>query len=378
MKFTQEELYRIYQLAQNQGVEPLLTDVEKLEDGHLGLVFRAKIKDDPEVKNAETVNYIEQVKRGEKVQAQMDVPILPDSIFQAANEKQSHLERTVQETTYIFKLDKFEFPEEGGILCYLKGWDDDPNFGNGGKYNPLKYPRKGFPQPEPLSACNLAKRVLICQLKYFAAHPVSALPLLTKKGLNKWLDENGRIFGSILSPFYLADNRYMKCCRALREFLIIFLQEIGVKKPIAETIAQAIITMIEWDTAYSYRIRDLATVTNKELLSENPGREFKKIMDALMDRDPIRHELQGKFRAVFTMAVWAMYIPKYRRAFRKALEVIDFTMVQADEADWYHMLGMTGYKFGGVPDEERAREYFRLHDGRPPLGMYVSNASISK
>lgn len=278
--------------------------------------------------------------------------VRPDAEVYEDEDKISRVDTTLGEKHVAFRFDHVEYPEEGGIYVYLKD---------------VLFPVKGIPTPEALSNCNLIKRVFISQVRYFAKHPWTLLPLIRIKTLEDLLREWAEINNMILGPFYLKDIRYSNICRELMKFAQVFLTELGVTGQFRETttiaymIARDLATIIEYDDAYRLRLEDLFSVTSKEKMLENPRRELNLMLKTLKERDA-RMTMNEKFVSIVRILSLALWVPKVRYAFTVALESIDFTKLQMDEADRYHTLRLTTYKFGGIEDDVRFKKYIEMHN----------------
>lgn len=242
------------------------------------------------------------------------------------------------------------YPKEGGMFVYLKG---------------LKYPTSGFPFPEACQAVNNVKRVLIGQLRFLAANPLGALPFLRRKNLSSWLREFVTVADSILSQFYLQDKRYSRACRQIRRFTESFLKKIHIDDGVAESFAKNFAMMFEFDNAYLFRVQDLANETTKERLLKNPIKEFKFMLDLLGERDP-RITMKERFGSAVKLLRLAFFVPGIKKAFKEALKEIDFTKIQMDEADRYHVLRWDKYDFFGQSFKERSQKFLAIHEGVAP------------
>lgn len=258
----------------------------------------------------------------------------------------------------LFRITKVDYPETGGIQIHLQGMNGVP----------LKYPAKGYPFPEACQANNIVKRNFIGKIRYLAKHPISALPLLRAKGLSDWLDELGSQANITLSPYYLRDHLYQDSCKEIRKFVAKFLEELGVNGESSVNTAEAVCFMFEYDNAYLFRLKDLLNDTSKEAILKNPRKEFKGILKRLKERDS-RMAMFERFNSALYLISLALYIPRFRRAFYKAMDEIDFKYLQMDDGDRYHVLRWIGYDFLGMTHEERIQKWFDIHDGNIPSAI---------
>src|SRR3990167_6066265 len=102
MKVSNQEAFRLHQLANTQGTNFELDDVEELDGEEFLLTLKGIVKDSPGSEaptTTETID-VEAIKKG-PVKANLTVPVPDNSIYQRSNEKGSLLDRTVQETQMI-------------------------------------------------------------------------------------------------------------------------------------------------------------------------------------------------------------------------------------------------------------------------------------
>lgn len=252
------------------------------------------------------------------------------------------------------------YPEEGGIFYELEGQ-------NGVR---LKYPVKGFPFPESAQANNGYKRLFIGQIRFLAKNPLSALSLLTYRGLESWLREMSSAGQIILGPYFLKDIRYQLSCREIRKFIYMFLKELKMPEDVSNSFSRNFAHMFENDDAYLLRLQDLANETSKEALQKNFRKEIERLLGILQQRDE-RPAMNLRFKSAAFLLSLGLWIPKYRRAFNKAMEGLEFKNIQMDDADKYHVLMRTGYNFLGRTFEERLDEFKKIHDGILPTAKIL-------
>lgn len=257
-----------------------------------------------------------------------------------------------------------EYPKDGGIFVHLVGIEAD------GSYVPLKYPTKGFPFPEAVQANNILKRMFIGQIRYLTKHPLSALPLLTKKGREAWLSELTSFADVAMQEFFLDAHRYQKSCRAIRTFAAEFLKGIGVSPGVAEGVAKAVATMFEYDNAYLFRLQDLVNETSKSALLLRPVREMWRLLKILRERDH-REKMHLRFKSGILLLSAALFWPPFRRAFHNAIWSTDIEHIRMDEGDRYHVLRWKGYNFLGRSFEDRGSEFLKIHNGKPPTAFIL-------
>ena|SRR3990167_7507597 len=262
----------------------------------------------------------------------------------------------------VFIFEKVEYPEDGGIFIYLQD---------------VLYPTKGFPTPEACQANNIAKRVLISQLRFFVKNPLAGVSLLRMKNFEKWLEEYHNVCYIVLGRYFLKQIRYQKTSRELWKFIRIFLNELGVKKTYhtdTDAYARNFVTLLEYDNAYMFRFQDLMNETSAKKLYDNPRKEILRLVEILNERDS-RISMDKKLRPLIKAGSLLLVIPRIKKAFRKALEMIDFTHLQMDDNDRYQVLRWDKYNFFGQSLAERSKTYLEMHKGVLPRQYIIQHRS---
>jgi hypothetical protein len=293
---------------------------------------------------------------------QLEIPYPPQDIYA---ENLTPVTQVTRERNDVFELDHIEYPPEGGIYVYHKG---------------TLHPTKGFPTPESVGSNNIAKRLFIGQMKFFANKNTLVaffgflfLPWKRKmRVVEAWIEGFNKLSGIVIRPYCMKPEYYSNSCRQIRIFVEKFCTFLGIRQSLANGFGQRVAHMIEFDNAYRYRIQDLLSETSAEKLAENPRREISRLINFLNVREP-KNNIKGKFLAVAELASIIFWHPRVKKALRKALECVDFSQMQMDEADRYHCLRFGNYEFGGIPLWIREQTYLRLHNGKPPMSYAVQN-----
>lgn len=289
-----------------------------------------------------------------------------------------HESETVEEHIFrapqpIYHLERTEYPPEGGIYNYLKG---------------LKYPTKGFPTPEACASANIFKRQFIGIIRWIARNPLAMLSLLSKKILAKFMMELASMAHITMGQYYLKPERYIKMNRELKIFLTTFIKEMGLKPSMNKNSTEieikkadsllydgfplAIITMIEYDNMYVLRLQDMANETTASALMDNPRKEILRLLKLFQQREQ-RNSMNDKVISASKILLWGLYMPGIRKAWKNALQSIDWTRIQMDEADRYHALRIYKYDVLGRTFEDRKEEYSRIHDGKIPMPLSIQS-----
>ncbi len=257
-----------------------------------------------------------------------------------------------------FIFDHMEYPENGQLA-----WFKD-----------CPFPQKGHPFPAALYAIGFPKRVLVSFLKVFSHKdfiwmffPVIFYSKKKKaeiisRFLTAFVDSSYKI----IEPFILAPERYSFFCRELRKLITSFLVDIGINNELADNFSEVFITLIEYDNAYRLRAEDILSETTKEKMTCNPRKEMLKLVDIMFKRS-VEKTVPEKYKKLVNLLGILLYIPSYKKAFRKSMESVDFTKLQLDEADRYHVLLWGDYNYLGKPIQERISIYNEYHLKHPPF-----------
>jgi hypothetical protein len=263
---------------------------------------------------------------------------------------------TILGETRVFAFERAEYPDEGGIYKYYHG---------------CLYPEKGIPFPQAIYACNLSKRFLIETIKLFSHSKLLMVAgMFSLEGIIKSVNDAAE---KNLSPFYYNGQYpryYAKPCKEVKNFLEMFLTTLGVSKLESERFAKNLITLIEQDNAYKYRIQDLAGATSIEYLLEDFPEELDYIFGIYMKRELPNREpgtevnpaMSGKLESIIRLAKAAWWIPKFRGAIRNGLKAIKWENLVMDDADKYHTALWIDYNYQGLSFEDRKAWFISLHD----------------
>lgn len=309
---------------------------------------------------------------------QAGIPQPDRHIFQ--DEAIDTTEHMLRQPQPVFKFIKAEHPtpenpqengDTGGIYVHLEG---------------VKYPTKGFPTPESCNANGLLKRTFISLVRWIGQNPLAILSLIRRKNLTRLLMELSYISDSAMKQYYLTDNRYNKANRQLRIGIESFIRGLGLKPDSKGTEVEqiykksalyykfplAIVTMLEYDNAYMLRLQDMANETTAEELIKHPRKELLRLVGLFKQREP-RMKMHDRIESLAKILLWGLYVPRVRRAWKQALNAMDWKQVQMDEADRYHVLRLFGYDVLGRTFEDRAAEFLEIHDGVSPKAYIMQS-----
>ena len=175
------------------------------------------------------------------------------------------------------------------------------------------------------------------------------------KVLNRVIDGYLDICDEVLRDHYLHPQFNMDICRALSQVIMDFLVGLGVEKIRSAKMSLVFITLLEYDMAYRLRVEDLLSETTKEKLLADPVGEAQRLVKILAERDWTRPHLVEKFDRFARLLKYGFLF--IRKPFRKALAPVDFSMLQLDEIDRYHVRHWKGYNWFGMTIEERVAKW---------------------
>ena len=168
-----------------------------------------------------------------------------------------------------------------------------------------------------------------------------------------------------LSEFYITDKDYSVPVWEIGQYIKHFLVNLGFSQEIAVKVAQMAMMILEFDNAYRYRLQDLCgTIMKKELLN-SPISTLKKIMRINSTRETYWTDVDGvsaksKIHKLKILA-YLLYIPKVRKAFKKAIQAIDLEKIKFNDNDRFHLSFWKGYEFEGKTFDQRYTPYQELY-----------------
>lgn len=174
----------------------------------------------------------------------------------------------------------------------------------------------------------------------------------------------------ILAEFYIKKEEYSVPVREVGIFVKRFLFYLGFNEDLAGHYADVVMMVLEFDNAYRYRLQDIVGETSKELLKNR--KEIIRLKEIYLKRELQQQDVldfgaRGKIARVFAFFSYALWIPKFRRAFDFALEGIDLEKIKLDINDRYHTSFWRGYDYEGKDFDTRYQFFLDTHkDGFPP------------
>lgn len=283
---------------------------------------------------------------------------------QVANEQNEH-----------YALD-FKVGEQNGWLKQTPSQDGQNTIitliPNQGIYVPVKdamFPLKCYAEANAVFATNQVKSILIDTVKLISKwYLIPFVALLPKQQI---LDSFNRIAIKSMSPYILVDNCLTDFSRTLKVFLIQFMEGMGFTPESSDTFAVIISNMMDYDNAYRLRFEDIFSETSKEKL-QNPRKEIKRLLTIMKSRE-IRPGSKGraihyKFKVFVSLLSLMLLIPKVKRAFLSAINIIDLEKLKLDDIDSYWVCMRNDYLWMGMTDTER-KNYAQFKNWTYPRPM---------
>lgn len=238
-----------------------------------------------------------------------------------------------------------DFPESGGMYVSFEG---------------MPFRKKGWPTIENTESINIVKRITLFTFRNW--------PLLFfKRNITRYIELIDYVLDNPFKLYLLKHSTYYKeryytvFTREFRHLLENFLKEIKVDLRLAEIFAM----IIELDDAYRFRLQDLFSETTKEVLLKNPYKEVSRLIDLGLKRDD--ENIRKKTRVFTSLLKKLLLIPKFKKAFKYAIDKSDFKKLQYDDSDRYFCLHPSCYKHMGMNETQKMLKYMFIHQsGLPP------------
>lgn len=214
-----------------------------------------------------------------------------------------------------------------------------------------KYPLRFALQNNKIDTIHRFKRLIPIATKSFKKSPIlSSLYFLKNwKGYVDFL-HNG------MKDVYFSDQKYYS--QPIREFYRVF-----TKLCYNTKLRDIWCALLEFDTAYRYRIQDIFVEINKEDLRKNPTKEIQRVLSILFRREISLNNGLGKFK---TVVPFIFFYLKYinRRLLGKIVDFLfecDMREIQSSVEDlyWQNAPEQKDYNYRGLSSEERVVSYLR-------------------
>lgn len=266
------------------------------------------------------------------------------------------LEKLLPQGAKVYLTERVIYPDEGGMLM---------------KYKDIPYLRQGFVFPEALDAVSNVKKITVLFLAFIKGKGIRgrignglAHYVWIADWMFQWYDPNLKQ----ISTIYLQENRYRQSIRELIKFINNFIGFLGIKVEAPSTgkknFGRVIGTLIEYDNAYYWRMEDIFSETNKELLLKNPKKELKRLLKIYEQRE--KQGIEFKVQAIVKLLSIIFWIPGVKRAFKKAIQSVDIEKMKITKDDSYFTMNYEGYNYQGKTLEQRQKIWLEMTEGKIP------------
>lgn len=215
----------------------------------------------------------------------------------------------------VHALQKVEFPEEGGILTYMEGYDQ---------------PYRGFPFAEFVDKIDIIKknsRAVLSGLYHSLKNRniFTLLTLLPSVWVAKDIVWTGvYAFYRMIERFKIKPIMYSGGIRELHRAFSVPVEGESIGGMEKRLMLRDLVCMVfEFDNAYRFRVQDLLVEIDKYSFNNNPRKELLRILDLAQERE-IQQDIKDT-HSLIKMAV------KYYLLFdRKLLKIIKSTIIHLD------------------------------------------------
>lgn len=249
-----------------------------------------------------------------------------NSIIQEMSERSPLRTAKISDTT---KLDKVEFPKDGGILTYLKGY---------------KEPYRGFPYFEMVERVNDVKKIgkKVFGKIYHSVQGIGKVKLIFALPMLKPLLAGFRYaFWFHISKYRMKPFRYSQPVRELYRAW----NTCGESDEIIE-LRDLSCMLFEFDNAYRYRYQDIISELDKKALEKNPLKEILRLIDLLISRE-IEEEIQelwGQRRKLIYFGL--KFSQSNLKLIQKLLMALNLNEIRFTKEDRYFCAMRKDYDFG--------------------------------
>ena len=239
--------------------------------------------------------------------------------------------------------------------------------------NGCSFPKKTYCPPEVMFGLNQVKRVVAEAIKY---------PLIfiynKQKLLDSFNDISYKIIGNYMNYGFIANTDHYEylseVAQELQDITYTLLICIGFTDNSALRFSKIFSNFIEYDDAYRFRVMDMFDCATQEQFVKSPIRTIDLVLKKVVERDSPGVSI--KFVRLARILKFALFIPKYRKAFIKAMEESNYDKLKTDEIDWFWCCYREDYKYGGLSNEER-KEYMKNKGWHtPPTMKLVDNKLV--
>lgn len=254
-------------------------------------------------------------------------------------------------------------------------------------YEGFPLPRKGIVYSEAIMANAEAKKRTLTTFVPFARKEALGIALgffltpfkwkivFLEEFLRNYVREIDNIHLKCKRPAYLKYEYYSNFAKALWDITKVFMMELGFSEVISNHLGKILATLFEYDDVYKIQPIDVFTEFTKEEVLKDPRGFIDRFIKLIIQRNvntnlstwkedrafkDNKTAVQWKFEAFATLLKIALYLPKFKRAFRKAISEVKFEWLQMDEYERFWNLNRGDYNIEGRKLKDRYEEYVLL------------------
>ena len=240
------------------------------------------------------------------------------------------------------KLQRVEFPPEGGVLTYMEGFDQ---------------PFQGFPLHELVERMDLVKKMTKgfksgfhhILWKHFRGWKKYPMMFLTYPFFKLYTHAEIYSCWRHIERFRVKPKCY---CRAMREVHRVFSLPVNEDEKyksgkLREQMRDLFCMHLEFDNAYRFRFQDGIASLNKENLKKDPIKEMIRLFDVVSDRE-VHQEIKDSWVLTKTMIEYLKFSKEIRGILVSFLTNIDIDKCKLAKEDMPYCKGREDYKFGSV------------------------------
>lgn len=207
-------------------------------------------------------------------------------------------------------LIKVEFPEEGGVLTYMEGYD---------------FPYRGFPYFEIVEKIDVIKKIakaslsgLYHSLKRRRLMLLTLIPaILVFRDL---MTAGVYTFYRLIERFKIKKTRMSRCMRALHQAFSDTVSEDTRVQELSDMLRDLICNTLEFDNAYRFRAQDLVEALDRKRLEQSPIQELLRLLTLAQSRETTQ-EIRDTWKLI------KLFVSFYLRFDRKLLKLFQSVLL---------------------------------------------------
>ena len=258
------------------------------------------------------------------------------------------------------------------IIIDCKGWPDIPQ-GIEIWYQNIPFPRKGFPDADIINALNIVKKDVISYLvgfsnKYLIPSYIvfACLPYKWKLSIiEKFAHGIVRKANYHLDFWYYEQQYFCPFANEIYKLINTLLLELRVDNIVSTNLALIGCMFMEHDDRYRIVIQDLFNSMTRQEMMKNPRKAILKMYQLMLERESYQFT-QERIGSIFKILSYALWSPKFKKAWRLAILDSDFEKLQFDEGDEYWACTWGNYDAMGLNFEKRQAKRQKWHEGLEP------------